>query len=113
METLIHTRRTFNISEANSFPDFAATPDCKNAFPRFFHPIYTKERISIPTVHVIGQGENAEVKRLAEAAKELCEREKVVTVVHRGGHEIPNNKEGILDVVRAIEKVDFMSQRSW
>jgi hypothetical protein len=51
------------------------------------------------------------VKRLAEVAKMLCEREKVISVVHRGAHEIPHLSEGLDAVVRAIEKASFMGQR--
>jgi hypothetical protein len=97
----------------NAFPDLTASPDCKDEFPRFFHPVYTDERISIPTVHVIGSDENTAVKRLAEIAKMLCEREKVISVVHRGVHEIPHKSGGVNAVVQALEKADFMSQRTW
>jgi Serine hydrolase (FSH1) len=113
IETLLHTRRNFNVTEINAFPDLTASADCKNEFPRFFHPIYTNERISIPTVHVIGSDENLAVKRLAEIAKGLCQRDKVISVVHRGTHEIPHRSDGISAVVRAIEKANFMGQRAW
>jgi hypothetical protein len=111
IETFLHTRRSFNVTETNAFPDFTASVDCKKEFPRFFHPVYTEERISIPTVHVIGSDESSAVKRLAEIAKALCEREKVIAVMHRGAHEIPHKTEGVEAVARAIEKANFMGQR--
>lgn len=113
IETLLHTRRIFNVTETNAFPDFTASVDFKEEFPRFFHPVYTEERISIPTVHVIGSDESSAVKRLAEIAKALCEREKVIAVIHRGAHEIPHKTEGVEAVARAIEKANFMGQRMW
>ncbi|KAE8441693.1 hypothetical protein EG329_004566 [Mollisiaceae sp. DMI_Dod_QoI] len=112
-ETLLHTRRNFKVSETNAYPDFTASIDCKDEFPRIFHPVYTDERIPIPTVHVIGSDENPAVKRLAKVAKMLCERDRVISVVHRGAHEIPHKNEGVDAVVRAIEKADFMGQRVW
>jgi hypothetical protein len=62
---------------------------------------------------VIGSEEKSTVKRLAEVAKMLCERDKVISVVHRGAHEIPHKSEGVEAVVRAIEKADFMGSRVW
>jgi len=43
----------------------------------------------------------------------LCEREKVISVLHHGIHEIPHKSDGVHAVVRAIEKANFMSQRMW
>jgi hypothetical protein len=43
----------------------------------------------------------------------LCVREKVISVVHQGAHEIPHRSEGVDAVVRAIEKANFMGQRVW
>lgn len=111
-ETLLHTRRNFKVAETNSFPDYSALVDAKDKFPRFFHPSYTEEKISIPTVHVLGAEENPAVKRLAEVAKQLCAREKVIEVRHKGAHEIPSRSEGVDAVVRGIERADFMG-RGW
>lgn len=97
----------------NSFPDLAASVDCKEEFPHFFHPVYTEERVSIPTVHIIGNDENPAVKRIAELAKMLCESKKVISVTHNGAHEIPLKISGVEAVARAIEKADFMGQRAW
>lgn len=110
---MFQTRRNFKVAETNAYPDITAVPDSKNEFPRFFHPVYTDERIFIPSVHVIGSEDNPAVKRLADIAKMLCMRDKVISVVHRGAHEIPNKSEGVDFVVRAIEKADFMGQRIW
>lgn len=111
-ETLLHTRRNFKVAETNSFPDYSASVDAKDKFPRFFHPIYTEVKVSIPTVHVLGAEENPAVKRLAEVSKQLCAREKIIEVRHKGAHEIPNKREGVDAVVRAIERADFMG-RGW
>lgn len=87
--------------------------DCKIEFPRFFHPVYTEERVAIPTVIVVGRNENSAVRRLAEVATALCVRDKVISVTHNGAHEIPHKIDGVDAVVRAIEKADFMGQRVW
>lgn len=52
------------------------------------------------------------MKRLAEVAKQLCAREKVIEVRHKGAHEIPSRSEGVDAVVRGIERADFMG-RGW
>jgi hypothetical protein len=110
VETLLHTRQNFKVAEKNSFPDYTASADAKDGFPRFFHPVYTVERLNIPTVHVLGAEENPAVKRLAEVAKGLCERDKVIEVRHRGGHELPNQRDTVDLVVKAIERADFMGR---
>jgi hypothetical protein len=108
----LHTRRNFRVAETNSFPDDSAAIDAKDEFPRFFHPIYTAEKVSIPTVYVLGAEENAAVKRLVEVAKLLCVRDRVIEVRHKGAHEVPNKSDGVEAVVRAIERADFMG-RCW
>lgn len=113
IETLLTTRRNFKVSEMNSFPDLAASVNFKDEFPRFFHPVYTEERVSIPTVHIIGNNENLAVKSISEIAKMLCETKKVISVIHNGSHEIPHKDGGVEAVARAIEKADFMGQRVW
>ena len=79
-------------------------------FPRFFHPVYTKERVSIPCVHVIGRKDDANIKRLATVAQGLCSPSESVIIEHDGVHEIPNKPKDVKTIVDAMKQASLFGQ---
>ncbi|WPH02496.1 Hypothetical protein R9X50_00536100 [Acrodontium crateriforme] len=82
----------------------------EEAFPRFFHPVYTTELISIPTVHVVGRQEPPSLRRLATVARDFCEKSCMTVFEHGDGHRPPRNPGDVMAVVSAIEQANMFSQ---
>lgn len=70
-------------------------------FPRLFHPLTVKERVSIPTVHVIARADP--LCRQGEIAVKLCEKKRTKVVQLNGGHRMPTTPVDLKAVASAIE----------
>jgi len=111
--TMLETRGVFNIEESNSFSMDGRTQDSYGPrdFPRYFHPVYTEQRLPIVTVHVHGAEDDEAPRRLGRIAQGLCSPENMTIVETPGVHEIPNKTESVGSIVRAIEKAHYLGQR--
>ncbi|ORX96599.1 serine hydrolase FSH [Clohesyomyces aquaticus] len=83
----------------------------REAFPRFFNPIYTHERLSIPTVHCWGHNDSASLKRLSLVGRELCADGRAFFVEHSGHHELPVTLQDAKAVADAIEKAFYLGRQ--
>lgn len=111
--TMLATREVFHIEESNSFNMDGRAQDSYGPrdFPRFFHSVYTEQRLPIATVFVHGSEDDEAPRRLARIAQGLCAPDKIIIVENPGVHEIPNRAESVGNVVRAIEKAHYIGQR--
>lgn len=80
-------------------------------FPRFYHPIYTEERLSVPTVHSGGRNDSEPLKFAAAKCLELCSDGHAVSISHAGRHELPVKREEAEAIAKAIEKAFFLAQQ--
>ena len=72
-----------------------------DSFPRVFHPFMCTERISIPTVHVVGKDDPYKLQ--ADLAFRLCDKTIARTIQHGGSHNVPRGPKDVKKVVKAIE----------
>jgi hypothetical protein len=78
-------------------------------FPRFYNPVWTSEKLTIPTVHSIGRGDSDVIKGLLELGRAMCENG--VLVEHAGKHDLPYKKEDVVPLANAIEKAYYLGQQ--
>lgn len=87
-----------------------------SSIPRFYHPLLTSERIAIPSVFCTGKSEFSDSLRQSSLTRKLCEDGMVVSLDHRGGHEIPREPAAIQAVIaatkKAIEQSQWVNQRA-
>jgi predicted esterase len=79
--------------------------------PRLMHPQLLKERIHIPTVHVIGKRDFDFMRNMSEAALGLCSESMVKKLQHSGGHHPPQKHAEVQALIRAMEWAARQSQR--
>ena len=82
-----------------------------DAFPRFLNPVYTTEKLNIPTVHAWGRNDSAPLRRLAQIGRGLCEDGDAIVVEHSGRHELPTRREDAMATANAVEKAFFLGQQ--
>lgn len=108
---LVGSRRSLSIKDSNAFWDGTKATDITlDDFPRFFHPIYTTERIAIPTVHISGAYDSEEIAMLAAVNRELCSGGKMEIIRHDGHHEIPRKPKEVERIVSAIKRAAYVGQ---
>ncbi|OIW35581.1 hypothetical protein CONLIGDRAFT_690178 [Coniochaeta ligniaria NRRL 30616] len=78
-------------------------------FPRFVHPLTTKCRISVPTVHIISRGDP--IARQGELAVRLCDKKKARVIYMNGGHRMPVSVPDLRAVSSAMEWAMQKSQQ--
>lgn len=81
----------------------------KEDFPRFFNPIWTSEKLNIPTVHCIGRGDSDIIKGLSRLGRAMCENG--VLLEHAGRHDLPIRNEDVVPLANAIEKASYLGQQ--
>jgi hypothetical protein len=99
--------------EVEVLEQFRSNTVSRELFPRFYHPVYTAERLGIPTVHSWGRNDSDALKGSAAMGLELCSDGHTVCVPHAGRHEIPAKREEVLAVANAIEKAAFLGQQQY
>lgn len=110
--SVFHTRMQLGIQDKVEFIEKLQSHELpRDLFPRFFNPVYTTERLSIPTVHVWGRNDSEPLKRLASIGRELCSDGKVFTVEHSGRHELPLKRHDAMAAANAIEKAFYIGQQ--
>lgn len=86
--------------------------DRELAMPRLFHPMLTAARVRIPTAHILGRNDSADVHAQAELCRLLCDPSYMVSASHGGAHDLPHNAEEvsvICEMIRAtIEDAKLM-----
>ncbi|KAE8394609.1 serine hydrolase FSH [Aspergillus alliaceus] len=75
--------------------------DSHEDFPRVYHPLANKQRISIPTVHAIGWADP--FRRQSELQARLCNKNLSRVVEFHGGHQVPRNSSDLQAVTFAID----------
>jgi hypothetical protein len=97
--------------EVEVLDQFRENTVSRELFPRFYHAVYTSERLGIPTVHSWGRNDSEALKGSAALGLELCSDGHAVCVPHAGRHEIPAKREEVVAVANAIEKAAFFGQQ--
>lgn len=106
--SVLDTRQTLAIDDYNPLLN-GTMPDKiePRVFPRFFHPVYTEQKVAIPTVHVMGSCDAPAIRRLGILAQGLCSKGEVTGIEHDGSHEIPRKPNDVRAIVSAIEKANY------
>jgi Serine hydrolase (FSH1) len=85
------------------FADDILLPGNDHLVPRILHPDLTRERLNIPTVHVLGKKDFPFMKEMTQNARNICEAELRRDVEHTGGHELPRTAKEIRAVVVELD----------
>lgn len=110
--SVFQTRNQLHITDKVDFIERLKVHDLPpDAFPRFFHPVYTAQRLSIPTVHCWGRNDSDPLRRLAFIGRDLCSDGKAIAVEHSGRHELPIRREDVTAVANAVEKAFYIGQQ--
>ncbi|KAM7200795.1 Serine hydrolase (FSH1) domain containing protein [Rhypophila sp. PSN 637] len=70
-------------------------------FPRFMHPLTTRARVPIPTIHVLGRDDP--LLRQGELAVRLCDKKKAKVIYFPGSHRIPTAMATLRGITTAFE----------
>ena len=70
-------------------------------FPRFMHPLTVKQRVSVPTMHLICRGDS--LGQQSEIALRLCDKKKTKVFCMNGGHRLPASAPDLRAVTSAME----------
>lgn len=70
-------------------------------FPRLMHPLTTKVRVPIPSVHVLARGDP--LMPHGELAVRLCEKKKTKVIYFNGAHRIPTALPTLRAITTAVE----------
>jgi len=109
--SVLGTRATLGIDDYNPLLNGTAPENIeKRQFPRFFHPVYTAQKVNVPTVHVMGRYDAPAIRRLGLLAQTLCDKSEMSVIEHDGVHEIPRRPNDVREVVSAIEKASYRGQ---
>lgn len=109
---VVGTRNALQIDDYNPLFDANSQDITAIDFPRFFHPVYTPQRVTIPTVHVVGRNDVAAIRQLESLAQELCSGGKVDVIEHEGSHDVPRKEKDVEVIVRAIERAHYFGKIS-
>lgn len=107
--SVLKTRQTLAIDDYDPLLN-GTTMD--KVFPRFFHPVYTEQKVAIPTVHVMGSCDAPAIRRLSILAQGLCSKSEMTCIEHDGSHEIPWKPSDVRAIVSAIEQADYRGHTS-
>lgn len=79
-----------------------------SAIPRVMHPQLIKQRIRVPTVHVVGKKDSREMVELSRLMQDICDKSLVRSLEHTGGHDVSRRpadaKEAMAATVWAIQE---------
>lgn len=110
--SVFQTRNQLHIEDKVDFIEKLKTHELPpEAFPRFFNPVYTTQRLSIPTVHCLGRNDSDCLRRLAFIGRDLCSDGKSFTLEHAGRHELPMKRDDATAVANAVEKAFYIGQQ--
>lgn len=77
-------------------------------FPRVYHPMVNRQRISIPTVHIIGRSDP--LRPHSELQARLCSKGLTRVVEFEGVHKVPHRMNDVQAVLKAVEWAIRMAQ---
>jgi hypothetical protein len=80
----------------------------EEGFPRVYHPLVNKQRISIPTVHAIGRSDP--LRRHGALQARLCNKNLTRVIEFHGNHKVPRNVNDLQEVAFAVEWAIRMAQ---
>ncbi|KAL3479545.1 serine hydrolase FSH [Aspergillus californicus] len=86
--------------------DYAAKTQWKTRggieeFPRVYHPLINTQRVSVPTVHIIGRSDP--LRRHSELQARLCSKSLTRIVEFEGVHKVPHKMNDLQAVLKAVE----------
>lgn len=82
--------------------------------PRVIHPDLVKQRIRIPTIHVVGKEDNPLMIRQSKLMYEVCDPAVARWLEHSGAHDVPRKPADAKAAVKAWEwAVQESQQQSW
>lgn len=82
--------------------------------PRVIHPDLLKQRIRIPTIHVVGKEDNPLMIRQSELMYRVCDPAVSKWLEHSGGHDVPRKIQDAKAAVKALEwAIAESQQQSW
>jgi pimeloyl-ACP methyl ester carboxylesterase len=82
--------------------------------PRVIHPDLLKQRIRIPTIHVVGKEDNPLMIRQSELMYRVCDPAVSRWLEHSGGHDVPRKMQDAKAAVKAMEwAIAESQQQSW
>lgn len=92
---------TFGLWDGRSFKDkLPYHSENERDWPRPFHPGLLKERVKIPTVHLMGDKDK--IRDMGDVMVGLCGQNLVRRVRHGGGHELPKKSDICREWVAAV-----------
>ncbi|RMD42208.1 hypothetical protein DV735_g2939, partial [Chaetothyriales sp. CBS 134920] len=71
--------------------------------PRIIHPDLVKQRVGIPTIHVVGRQDDPLMIRQSELMYRLCDPTVSKWVEHSAGHDVPRQVQDAKAAVTALE----------
>ncbi|KIX09426.1 uncharacterized protein Z518_00506 [Rhinocladiella mackenziei CBS 650.93] len=71
--------------------------------PRILHPELIKQRIRVPTVHVVGKKDNPFMLEQSQLVYRLCQEGMAKWLEHSAGHDVPRNVAEAKEAVKAME----------
>lgn len=80
----------------------ASGTDREKTMTRVFHPSLTSARVKIPTIHVLGESDTANVREQAKLCRDLCDPRSVEMLGHSAAHDVPRKPHEARRVVEAI-----------
>ena len=79
--------------------------------PRIIHPSLLKQRVQVPTIHVVGKKDSPRMLEQSALMYRLCEPGLSQWLEHSGGHDIPRQPNEAKVAVRAMEMAVAKSQQ--
>ncbi|KAK5957875.1 hypothetical protein OHC33_001064 [Knufia fluminis] len=86
---------------AHPDPDVFRRRD-SSMIPRILHPALIRERIRIPTVHVVGKMDDPLMLEQSELVFQLCDVKFSKWLEHSAGHDVPRTPEDAKAVCKAL-----------
>ncbi|RMZ80446.1 hypothetical protein DV737_g3021, partial [Chaetothyriales sp. CBS 132003] len=82
--------------------------------PRIIHPDLVKQRIRIPTIHVVGKQDDPLMVRQSELMYKVCDPTASKWLEHSGGHDVPRQVQDAKATVAALEwAISESQQQIW
>ncbi|KAF9630953.1 hypothetical protein BFW01_g1825 [Lasiodiplodia theobromae] len=80
--------------------------------PRLMCGPLLREKIAVPTVHVVGKRDHHFMRNMSDVAHGICDERLSRRLEHSGGHQPPQKDGEVKAVVRAMEWAIRMSERT-
>jgi len=82
--------------------------------PRIIHPDLIRQRVRIPTIHIVGKQDDPLMISQSELMYRVCDPTVSKWLEHSGGHDIPRQLQDAKAAVKALEwAISEGQQRDW